>query len=742
MPRSPSGTGGFELGLEHKNEQALIYAWHIWDKLFGTNFVQLLNRHGYTVSVEPPQSWEHILFSQWLQNVGLRRPQSILSSVALRGTSTSAAKVYSKLSVLSEEESFADSPRPEPNEVQHLVEAVEQKVKRFLSRSATGAAHQEQLWHMNALMQWGMSRVAFHPELPEVSLYNAASSAAALATCLAATQDAERPLLLAAFDLSGIQRYVFAVQDSEVSGVGKRLRARSFFLEAFMNAVLVEVLRRLCLPPTTAISRAGGQAFLLLPNSPSTLAVLRDLQAELDAHCLTRLEGTLSVHVAWTAFALDELRRGYTEVHRKVGERLAYRKRRSLEHALLSLDKPEWCESAFIFGDNGTLSRCPSCRRVGAFTDMCPDCARDTMIGAGLARSDKTFLVRTTGENGDDSMLFGEWQLSLSEPSPKSEAVALCFGAEPPDDLAHPIWWSEKARHVPIDPSTGGILDFNRIAETSTGREMLAYIKADIDHLGMLFAFGIPPTDRVARVCQVCALSTAIEGLFSAFVQRLLAERYPNAYTVFSGGDDLLLVAPWSDGLEIALLLRAELVRRSGDNPDLGMSAAVHVVKPRLPLALAVEGAEVALETAKGHVRAEGSDRNQVTLFGRPMEWVQAVRLLLDAQMLYKLMTTDRIKTNALYQLRELALMYRAYKEAGSIEGLRFVPLLRYRLARWKAEYAWTDTEEHVAWFEALADLQNQALAVLPETLRCVHLLRQVSDEGRETDYEVSVKPE
>jgi len=110
--------------------------------------------------------------------------------------------------------------------------------------------------------------------VPDVSLFDHLRSTAAIAGCLYLFHEAKGTLdegslkdtdkeafLLAAGDLSGIQSYIFdvATGDEMGSGVARRLRARSLFVQLLSTVASHHVLRRLPLPPTHLLMASGGE---------------------------------------------------------------------------------------------------------------------------------------------------------------------------------------------------------------------------------------------------------------------------------------------------------------------------------------------------------------------------------------------------------------------------------------------------------------------------------------------------
>lgn len=704
---------------------AFNYAWTVWDRLFGTEMVALLASLGVECPSEPPSAWGEILKPSWDHAVALRRKQTFFSRVSLGNSG--GTPVYYKLLSLTDRDELANDARPTKNEASLLADAV----KGLLTRAIATYKHvsvDAVYTFVEAVAKWAMSRVAFHSDISHLSLYDVAATAGAIQTCLDRTDRAARPFALAAIDLSGIQKYIFAIQHAAATGVAKRLRSRSFFLSLFLDSVVLEVLGRLGLSTLQVISRSGGQAQLLLPNTPDTFAVMAGIQEELDAYCIEHFEGLLTAHVAVTSFSMEQMRQQYARVLRNNADKLRRRKQRSLERVLLESDG--WNEEAFIVGDSHPKARCVSCRRLGTFAEICPDCARDTRLGALIPRREKFYL--TDGHDADGIRLFGSWTMTVEPPTEGDRAsICLSFQDTPQPESGSRIWWSERTRHVAQYPS-GATMEWTEIAARSRGKQRLAYVKADLDRLGLLMAFGIPDSDSVVYPCQVRGLSAEVDAFTSGYVQRLLTREYPDTYTIFAGGDDIAIIAPWHMGIEIAAKLRLQLALLSGNNPDVSLSAAVRVVEPLLPITFAMEMTEADLEQAKETMGATG-DRDQVTIFGRTMSWRDADRVMEDGVLLREALEAKCISGAMLHRLQIVGLLFREYMDTKSVAALRYRPLWRYLLARWdedgNAKKAAAKMPQLVKWLHDLID-NDESLRTLPESVRFALMSRAAEEDA------------
>ncbi len=77
--------------------------------------------------------------------------------------------------------------------------------------------------------------------------------------------------------------------------------------------------------------------------------------------------------------------------------------------------------------------------------------------------------------------------------------------------------------------------------ETFVGKVAIAALKGDVDNLGTIFQQGL----SAPTFAKMAALSRQMNHFFSLWLPAFCAEKYPDTYTVFAGGDDFFLIGPW-----------------------------------------------------------------------------------------------------------------------------------------------------------------------------------------------------
>jgi CRISPR-associated protein Csm1 len=165
-------------------------------------------------------------------------------------------------------------------------------------------------------------------------------------------------------------------------------------------------------------------------------------------------------------------------------------------------------------------------------------------------------------------------------------------------------------RHVPVHPNGNSLVTFEEIAAQASGDDLLGVLKADVDDFGAL----IDRHTQAGTLEELHRISQDLDGFFSVAVQQMIVESpewQPAVYTVFSGGDDLLLVGPWDRMLDFAAALEHAFSAGPGRLYNLKLSAAVSFMPPRIPIRHGVERAEEDLKKAKA-----GSKNRCVTLHG------------------------------------------------------------------------------------------------------------------------------
>jgi CRISPR-associated protein Csm1 len=179
----------------------------------------------------------------------------------------------------------------------------------------------------------------------------------------------------------------------------------------------------------------------------------------------------------------------------------------------------------------------------------------------------------------------------------------------------------------------------------SGGRPMIGALKADVDRLGELMRLGFGGDASLGRLA---GLSRTLDLFFKGYLDRRIASRYPHVYTVYAGGDDLMLIGPWFDLMRLALDLRSRLDDASCHNPSITLSAGLVVAGANTPIRSLAAAADRALDAAK---EAANGARDRFCVFSSVLSWAVARDALAASRDLLTCVDEGSLPPSRLYRL-------------------------------------------------------------------------------------------
>lgn len=520
---------------------------------------------------------------------------------------------------------------------------------------------------------------------PDVSLHDHGRAAAALAACLhrhhesdgslsneAAIRDRSRlKFRFIVGDLSGIQTALFRLASEGTKGIARTLRGRSMRIQLIGDVAAERALSTFKLPPYCILQNAGGRFVILTPfiDDDGQRADLDALRTDVDQWMRAQYQGDLSLNLSMTApFAAADLFNptAAKNVLSRIGQAAEEAKQRPLRGAR----SPKW-EATRWDSEKGICTTCGA--RPATETDnidkqhRCVACHGEVQLGRAYpkalavvvdrqAPAEKRdtimgFHIDLPSDTGTKRVNLG-WRIRGEADGDGLPAADRFAGAYVPRHTAETL--TEKkfaaARNDADEdaPDVGDILTFAELAALSTndgkGRPMLAALKADVDRLGQVFSKGLGEKRSLARTG---ALSRMMDAFFTGKLPDRLKTEFPNIYTVYAGGDDLLLLGPWYDILRFAKVLRSDFAKHVGNNGNITLSCGIALFGAKTPITLAAHEAEERLEVAKN----EG--RNRINVISSALEWSEYEHALTVAERLDALLNDDKseVSTALLYKL-------------------------------------------------------------------------------------------
>lgn len=542
------------------------------------------------------------------------------------------------------------------------------------------------------------------PAMQDISLYDHSRITAAIAVALyqyhsetgkteiADVEDNQTDkFLFVGAGLFGIQKFIFASGGSTNKAAAKLLRGRSFYVSLLSELVADLILRETGLPVTSLIFNAAGQATILAPNLPRVLEALDRVRKKVNDWLIEGFYGQTSLGIASVSTSQYAITHEYRKMWNKLGRAMDEQKYQKFDISVYG-----GVQKQFFAEFDSELGVCPFCGQRpaqaklstdGDAATICAICSDQMELGTRLVKaeavaiwSDKTAAF----ERKLQKPVFGEYQVWLG---PLGEAVKQAlhsniYSLARLTQSSSEVEWRKIAfkplkGYVPFysesdagdeklnvveDVYPGTIKSFEALAQAAVkdggpgvgkiGVAALGVLKADVDNLGMIFGMGLH--EDIQTLTRISILSRQFNNFFAVYLPSLLAEKFTNIYTVFAGGDDLFLIGPWCDIVDLAPVIKKKFSEFVCGNKDITISMGISVHKPGEPVRAMAQSAEEALEHAKAF-----PGKDAVTIFGETVKFE-------NLDNLYKL--GDQIQTWVSNGLLNTAMLYRfnnAIEEVG-----------------------------------------------------------------------------
>lgn len=612
-------------------------------------------------------------------------------------------------------------------------------------------------------------------EKSDVSLFDHLRSTSAIAACLLKRHivpisegkrlDRQNEFILVGGDFSGIQDYIYGVTNRGSGGAAKRLRARSFFITAFVETTIHKILHRLDLPLTCNLFSAGGKFLLLAPNinDPRIGEVQKDLEnlrSEVSEEILNTFFNQFTFTLSWIpirAFKEEFPIYDFFETADKIFYELEKGKFKKSKSVLVSDGKwdIEKFKATDLYKEYRGREDCRICGRGPAIypdedVKTCFLCNRDKfVIGEALPKTKYIGFGKGVLPNKiKEKNLIHIFHRDKKRVEDFDYYIKLLTAKEIDERefyLVYNIMTEEERSEVGekwvflrkylanyVPRRNGNVESFEEIAEHSLwqdknkdekkGSDFLGILKGDFDNLGLIFSkgFEIPrkeekdlPTRDRKTMSRYLTLGRMIDLFFSGWIREVMEKndkkrlisslsqleniedkerlrRYlerdeislSRIYTVYSGGDDLVLVGPWETMIIFSLFLNTEFRRFTCNNDDITLSAGLAVVKPKHPIAAGIREANELMERSK----RTGKDR--ISLFDTTITWKQFPKLMDFFLFLDEALNagssgkTPSITSGFVHRLLEYHNMATEYFDEDKVKGLRFSSALSYDIGR------------------------------------------------------------
>jgi len=582
---------------------------------------------------------------------------------------------------------------------------------------------------------------ATNDKLCDSSLYDHSVSTASIALSLLQyckdkkmPSDNEKAFLLFAADISGIQQFIFQRHHQIFKGSSKIIRGRSFFVSSIGLAYQYLLYQKLGIIPFTQLLSSSGKFYLLLPNTQKVQETISEVVEQVDRWLFKEFHGDFAIVTDYSINAsINDLSNSFADLIGTINYNLSVSKFNKFRNIL----KQGEC----VIDVNYTEDEiCPSC---GKYTkekqykdeegERCEFCNTMFEIGAKIVRN-PLYIVIQNNNHGDVNFFSNNISITFANDAlPYTDALALYTLDTIKADTC--MAW-EFNNYVPI--ANDEIKTFEDIAQSSIihykdddpdtkrGVPLLSFIKLDVDNLGFIFSHGI----HNLSIARYVTVSRMINYYFNSVVYSILHKKFPNVYTVLSGGDDLFLVAPFRDTIPLIKEIYNQFKNFTCTNADIHFSTGVFVCHDNYPMSKAAEMAQEELEKAK----SSSEFKNKVAYF-TVMDYDKQLFLITEHVKWFeqKILQKDSPVSQAfIYRL----LMYTRQSHSNTFEKYLYIPKFKYDVARniVKKENGKILNPEEITWIENFFEnnVAKNSAWVEAVLITAIYSMRKYQDKSKE----------
>lgn len=485
------------------------------------------------------------------------------------------------------------------------------------------------------------SVLAFNIE--DISLYDHSKLTAAYACCiykyLEGKEDyqfmleediefyKEKVFLYYTFDLSGIQDFIYTIHSD---GALKNLRARSFYLEIFVEHIVDEILGRLGLSRANLLYTGGGHAQLVLPNTSETKEILGQVGEEVNKWLRNNFDIKLYFADSYCECAASDFMKGGNEAfHEKLNEmqdkltKKKYRRYSAKALAELNDNHVEGERECKVCHRSVKLEKNDECDLCRAFRDI----SRELLDPQTTEKTKSTEAFWERWENKELFLITKDSVSTKQLPLPFECYLSFITKDEfkeqyqNQNDNKYVRVYTKNDIYISCRMEThlwvGDYNRYNTLEETAdhaSGIRRIGVLRADVDNLSDAFIRGFEA--KYDTLSRKTVLSGGLSLFFKFYInyflshgqKKLLDKEDERAITiVYSGGDDVFVIGSWDDVVGFAIDLHNEFFNFT--QGKLTLSAGIGIYPPKYPVS------RLAYEVGELEECAKDNGKDSVTLF-------------------------------------------------------------------------------------------------------------------------------
>lgn len=456
----------------------------------------------------------------------------------------------------------------------------------------------------------------------------------------------EEAFLLASFDLSGIQDFIYNIA---TSGAAKQLKARSLYLDFMSEYIADSLLDKLGLNRANLLYVGGGHAYFVLANTEKTVETLVQFEKDFNQFLLANFQTRLYVAFGWGSFAAKDIMselnspESYRQVYQKASRMISEKKISRYDYQTLML---------LNRGGKSSERECEICHSVENLVSY-----HDQKV-CNICRG----LYQFSKEITHDHFIITENEGLPIGPNACLKGVAF-------EELSHQDFsrvyvkndykaGTVKATHVFVgDYQCDEIYNYAALSknENGLGIKRLAVVRLDVDDLGAAFMAGFSQqgNGQYSTLSRSATFSRSMSLFFKVYINQFASDK--KLTIIYAGGDDVFAIGSWQDIIAFIVELRQNFIKWT--NGKLTLSAGIGLFADKTPISL------MAHQTGELEEAAKGNEKDSISLFSSDytFKFDQFITNVYDdklEQIRYFFNHQDERGKNFIYKLIELLRNY------------------------------------------------------------------------------------
>lgn len=512
--------------------------------------------------------------------------------------------------------------------------------------------------------------------------------------------------------ISGIQDYLFDVA-AEGGAQAKRLRARSFFMQVLTETLALRTAEAFGLKLKNSLVFCNAGKFALQAENITgdvTEETRQNLSSEINRELLRNTRAHLSFSLVVSRLEMNSIEADYNEAMLK----LNFAKKQAWADAVTI--NGAWKTSDLVL--ESIYIPCDLCRQEKFYKEIPDDDDPDLMrkicltcqtmrdIGKDLTGPRKNWVILSPDES-NYKFKAGSWSFNFAENFSKENSeysISLNGSVNSEQEKDERILSRHLVRSIP-KREKGKPLEFMELAKGAKGAELLGLLKMDADSLGK----HISELNKEAKsLADLKRFSKRLDNFFAETLTGKL--EHSNIYTIFAGGDDLMLVGAWNEVFDFAGEIQKAFASEFS-RENLTISGGLAIFKPKTPIKNVSVEAEELLQKAKD-TEIDGENRNQFAAFGQIWKWKHHEAIIKQANDIIRWIDEGKFQRGWVSALLRLAMLRR--QNPNSCESrLATARLANFWTRNFRSNEAWNFGKDLVNDFDEMKTPKTIYLAAI-----------------------------